>query len=178
MNRPWQRHSMQNVETFASARMTASRISESDFVDLFRLNQDPEVAKTMAGTRSETETREFITRAIEHWNRCGYGFWTFRGRADGRFIGRAGLHQVTIDGVAEIEIAYALLPQFWRRGFATEMARAMVDIARRLGIRELVAFTLPTNLGSRGVMEKAGFQYQRDIVWAHLPHVLYRLRLG
>ncbi len=54
------------------------------------------------------------------------------------------------------------------------MARAILDIATKLGIRDLVAFTLPTNLGSRGVMEKAGFRYERDITWANLPHVLYR----
>jgi [ribosomal protein S5]-alanine N-acetyltransferase len=67
-----------------------------------------------------------------------------------------------------------VMPEFWRRGFATEIARAILDVATGLGIRGLVAFTLPTNLGSRGVMEKVGFRYERDIVWAALPHVLYR----
>ncbi len=168
---------MENVETFATPRMNAARISEADFDDLFRLNQDPEVAKTMAGTRSESETREFIRGGIEHWQRHGYGYWIFRDRTDGRFIGRAGLHHVEIDGAGEIEIAYALMPEFWRRGFATEMARAMVDVAGKLAIRDLIAFTLPTNLGSRGVMERADFQYERDITWANLPHVLYRRNL-
>jgi len=167
---------MTSVETFTTARMAATRISESDFDDLLRLNQDPEVAKTLAGTRSELETREFIRSSIEHWERHGYGFWVFRDRTDGRFIGRAGLLQVEIDGSDEIEIAYAVMPEFWRRGFATEMARAILDIAARLSIHDIVAFTLPTNSGSRGVMEKAGFRYERDITWANLPHVLYRLK--
>ena len=167
---------MTSVETFATERMAATRISESDFDDLFRLNQDPEVAKTMAGTRSESETREFIRSSIEHWEHHGYGFWSFRDRVEGRFIGRAGLHNVEIDGAREIEIAYAVMPEFWRRGFATEMARAILDIAAKLGIRNIVAFTLPTNLASRGVMEKAGFRYEREITWANLPHVLYRMK--
>jgi len=156
--------------------MVAARIRESDFADLLRLNQDLEVAKTMAGTRSESETREFIRNAIEHWRRHGYGLSIFRDRVDGRFIGRAGIRHVEIDGAHEIEIAYALMPEFWRRGFATEMARAILDVATTLEIRDLVAFTLPTNLGSRGVMEKVGFRYERDIIWANLPHVLYRRR--
>ena len=169
---------MDHVETFTTARTTATRISESDFDDLFRLNQDREVAKTMAGTRSEAETREFMRNDIEHWERHGYGFWIFRDRVNGRFIGRAGLRQVEIDGAREIEIAYAVMPEFWRRGFATEMARAILDVAATLEIRDVVVFTLPTNLGSRAVMEKVGFRYERDIRWANLPHVLYRRKSG
>jgi len=168
---------MTSVETFATERMAATRISESDYDDLLRLNQDSEVAKTMAGTRSASQTREFIRSSIEHWQRHGCGFWTFRDRVDARFIGRAGLHHVEIDGAREIEIAYAVMPEFWRRGFATEMARAILDIAARLSIHDIVAFTLPTNSGSRGVMQKAGLRYERDITWANLPHVLYRMKL-
>ena len=43
-----------------------------------------------------------------------------------------------------------------------------------LGLGEIVAFTLPTNIASRRVMEKSGFAYEREIVHAGLPHVLYR----
>jgi ribosomal-protein-alanine N-acetyltransferase len=167
---------MLNVETFATARMAATRIKAADFDDLLLLNQDPEVAKTMAGVRTDAETREFIRSSIEHWERHGYGFWIFRDRIDGRFIGRAGLHHVEIDGAQEIEIAYAVMPAFWRRGFATEMACAILEVAATLGIRDMVAFTLPTNLGSRGVIEKVGFRFERDIIWANLPHVLYRTK--
>ena len=126
---------------------------------------------------SASATREFIRSAVEHWERHGYGFWIFGDRANGRFIGRGGLHHVEINREPEIEFSYAVMPEFWRRGFATEMARAIVDIAAKLAIRDLVAFTLPTNLGSRGVMEKVGFRYERDFIWANLPHVLYRVRL-
>jgi ribosomal-protein-alanine N-acetyltransferase len=168
---------MESVETFDTVRLSATRICERDFDDLFRLNQDPEIAKTMAGTRPASETREFIRTAVEHWKCHGYGFWIFRERTNVHFIGRGGLRHVDIDGRPEIEIAYAVMPKFWRRGFATEMARAMVEVARKAATPELVAFTLPTNLGSRGVMERIGFRYERDIIWASLPHVLYRMKL-
>jgi len=168
---------MTNIESFTTTHMLAMRIVDSDFADLLRLNQEPEVAKTMGGTRSEIETREQTTRAIDHWKRYGYGLWLFRAREDARFIGRGGLRNVEIDGAREIEIAYAVMPEFWRRGLATEMAQAFLDVAAQLGIRNLVAFTLPTNLASRGVMEKVGFRYERDIMWANLPHVLYRRKL-
>ena len=64
----------------------------------------------------------------------------------------------------------------WGQGLATEMAEAAVDAAlRKLQLASLVAFTLPSNKASSRVMEKVGFSYERDIVYADLPHVLYRL---
>ena len=39
---------MSSVERLTTARMSAERIGEHHFDDVFRLNQDPEVAKTWA----------------------------------------------------------------------------------------------------------------------------------
>jgi RimJ/RimL family protein N-acetyltransferase len=44
-----------------------------------------------------------------------------------------------------------------------------------LGLIDVVCFTLPANRASRRVMEKAGFEYERDVVHAGSPHVLYRI---
>jgi ribosomal-protein-alanine N-acetyltransferase len=99
----------------------------------------------------------------------------FRARDDGRFVGRGGLRHLTLGGVPEVEINYALTADCWGRGLATEMATAFLDVAfRRLALSDVVAFTLPTNHGSRRVMEKLGFSYEREIIYTGLPHVLYR----
>lgn len=169
---------MQPADRFETARMGAGRIRESDFDELFRMNQDARVMATLGGLRSAAETHEFLRNAIEHWERYGCGIWIFRGLDDGRFIGRAGLRNVVIGGRTEIELLYAVMPEFWRKGFATEMSRAILEIAERFGIASVVAFTLHTNQGSRRVMEKSGFRYQRDIVWAGRPHVLCRIELS
>jgi len=103
----------------------------------------------------------------------------FRARATGEPVGGAALRHVEIAGQPEFEVGYRVAAAWWGRGIATEMASALVGVARdRLGLAELVAFTLPDNLASRRVMEKVGFTYERDIEWARLPHVLYRLRLA
>ena len=65
--------------------------------------------------------------------------------------------------------------EFWGRGLATELALESVRLGfTELKLPDLVSFTLPTNRASRHVMEKAGFQYEQNIVHADLPHVLYR----
>ncbi len=81
-----------------------------------------------------------------------------------------------IEGTREVEVAYAVVADRWGQEFATEMAEAAVDVALRiLKLTSVVAFTLPSNKASRRVMEKIGFSYEREFVYADLPHVLYRL---
>jgi RimJ/RimL family protein N-acetyltransferase len=99
-----------------------------------------------------------------------------RNAATGRFVGRGGVKYYTLEDRPEIEVGYGLMPEFWGQGLATELARESVRVGFEvLGASEMICFTLPDNRGSRRVMEKAAFRYERDIVHAGLPHVLYRL---
>jgi [ribosomal protein S5]-alanine N-acetyltransferase len=141
------------------------------------MHQDPSVMATLGGLRSDEQTRQFLRDNLRHWDRHGYGLWMFRAQADGRFVGRDGLRHVHVGGNDEVELAYALMAAFWGRGLATEMAKAIVTVTfEHLGMADLVAFTLATNQASRRVMEKVGCQFERDIVHAGLPHVLYRIK--
>jgi RimJ/RimL family protein N-acetyltransferase len=75
-----------------------------------------------------------------------------------------------------VELAYALAAEYWNRGLATEMARAILNLAfERLGLTNVVCFTLPTNRASRRVMEKVGFDYEREVTHVGSSHVLYRI---
>jgi [ribosomal protein S5]-alanine N-acetyltransferase len=168
---------MKPVESFRTARMIGERLRVAHLDLMVRLNADPQVARTLGGIRSAEETRAFMEENLRHWERRGYGLWVLRERDSGRFVGRAGIRDVEIDRRAEVELAYALMPEFWNRGLATEAARALIRIAfDELGLAELVAFTLADNRASRRVMEKIGMIYERDLVRAGLPHVLYRIR--
>ena len=89
----------------------------------------------------------------------------------------AGLNTTRVAGEQAVELAWALVGTAHGRGLATEAALAAVAEARTLGLPEVVSFTLPGNVASRRVMEKAGLEFDRDITHGGLPHVLYRLRL-
>ena len=45
-----------------------------------------------------------------------------------------------------------------------------IDELASLGLDSIIGFTLPHNQGSRRVLEKAGFVYERDVVHAELLH--------
>ena len=168
---------MAGIEAVRTERLIGERLRLSDFGEVYRMDQDPLIMATLGGLRSEERTRQWLQENMDQWERHGFGLWMFRLAADGSFVGRGGLRKATVEGREEVEVAYALRPEWWGRGFATEIAAAAVEVGfGPLGLAELVCFTLHTNRASQRVMEKVGFRYERDCLHAGLPHVLYRLR--
>lgn len=167
---------MFSMDQFSTHRLTASRLSEADFDNLYRMNQTKKVMATLGGVQSADETRQYLHKNMEHWNRYGYGVWTLTYRTTSALVGRSAVRNVDIEGNEEREFGYALMPEFWGVGLATEISQAMVQLAfKQLGFENLVAFTLPNNFASRRVIEKVGGKYERNIIHAGQPHVLYRL---
>jgi ribosomal-protein-alanine N-acetyltransferase len=166
-------------EQLHTARLSLTRMSEGDFPELLVMHQDPRVMATLAGLRPVEELRARHQRNLDHWKQHGFGWWTARDRTDGRFMGRGGLRHCHIGGRDEIELGYGFVAECWGRGLATELAVASVRVGFEvLKLPEMVCFTLPTNKASRRVMEKVGFVYEKDVEWAEMPHVLFRLRAG
>jgi [ribosomal protein S5]-alanine N-acetyltransferase len=168
-----------DLDRVETERLVGERLREEHLPYLLAMDADPDVMATLGGVRSANETWENLWSGVDHWERHGFGPWVFHARETGEAVASAALRHVTIESRDEVEVGYRVAAAWWGRGIATEIASALVGVARdRLGLAELVAFTLPFNLASRRVMEKVGFTYERDIEWAALPHVLYRLRLA
>ncbi len=172
--------STRTAERVDTERMILERLRPEHAEEQLRLLLDPRVSSTLwplAEAPTEADVLAGLTAKLDHWDRHGFGMWTARDRETGEMVGRGGLQYTYTAGLNDVEAAWAIVPERWGQGLATELAHACVEVAfDALGLLEIVAFTLPENLASRRVMEKAGFAYERDIVHAGLPHVLYRRR--
>ena len=148
--------------------------------DLFA---DPAVAATLwpgalGGPRSAGQSSAILAADIGHWQQDSFGPWVFFEQATGTFVGRGGLHRTTVAGRECVELLYAVRPDAWGEGYATEMALVSVARARRLGLDELIGLTLMTNVASRRVLAKAGLRFDRVRGHAGRPHWLGRLVLS
>jgi|1185.fasta_scaffold560137_2 ribosomal-protein-alanine N-acetyltransferase len=162
-------------ERLTTARMRAERLAEQHAEGLHRIYGDPRVGETMGGVKSPATIRESIARADAHWEEHGFGLWAFF--VGDELVARGGLMPTVVHDEPTVEVAWGVLPAYWGQGLATELAEASVRVAwDDLGLPEVVAYTLPTNLASRRVMEKLGMTYAGDVEHAGMPHVLYRLR--
>lgn len=167
----------QTRKPYSTSRMIAHRIDEQDLDSLFLLLSDPKVGETLrGGVHSFEQTKQMLSRLIDRWNKYNYGSWMFHDKQTGKFIGRAGLHPDLIDGVNEIVLSYAIMPEYWNNGYATEMAEACIKIGFEiLGFESIICFTQPSNIGSQRVMEKNGFKYEKTIELDQQQFVSYRL---
>ena len=105
----------------------------------------------------------------------GFGLLAVVRKDDSRVVGRAGLlvwdrrtwTPTTLRGAgdhAEIEIGWALAPEFWGRGYATEAGAASRDYAlEELGRPRVISLIAHYNERSVNVAEKLGLAYERDV---------------
>jgi [ribosomal protein S5]-alanine N-acetyltransferase len=163
-------------EVIETPRLRGERIGPEHHAALLALLGDPRVGATLGGAATADDVTATIEREVARWDRDGMGYWMFSDRATGEPIGRGGLSRAHVGGRDEVEVGWAVMPARWGQGYATELAAGAIELAfGPLGLESVVAYTLPDNLASRRVMEKLGFSYEREVVHADLPHVLYRL---
>ena len=138
---------------------------ESDLEAYAAINADERVMEHFPGVMTRQESDAAAGRAIEHWKRHGFGRWAVEVVGGEPFIGWVGMIWATFDApfTPAVEIGWRLAHAHWGKGYATEAAKAaLVDGFSRLGLEEVVSFTVPGNWRSRSVMERIGMRYVED----------------
>jgi RimJ/RimL family protein N-acetyltransferase len=155
--------------------LLAERLTPAHLPDLRHMDGDEQFMQNLGGVRDEAGTLSYLERNLAHWAEHGFGLWMLRDRGSGGMIGRAVLRHLEVEGVDEVETGYGFLPEHWGRGLATEVAHACIQLGRtRLGLKSVVAITLPANRASQRVLLKAGMVYQREINHEGMRHMLFR----
>lgn len=164
--------------TLETARLVAVPYEEEHLEEATRLlYAEPRVMATLGG---ELLTPDEVCAGLAHERaqraRHGYGSWVFRERDGGRFVARGGAHTYLLEEGEVPGLLYHLPVTQWGRGFATEVAQAVIDALFEVhGAPEVWSWTLPDNRASRRVMEKCGMRRVREGDFKGLAHVLYRI---
>lgn len=90
----------------------------------------------------------------------GFGLYCIERADDGTAMGMCGL--IKRDTLDDVDIGYALLPQYWGQGYAREAAHATLQHGLRdFGLQRVVAITSPGNASSARLLESLGFRLER-----------------
>ena len=143
-------------ETLETERLLLRRPRPEDAAAIFtRYASDPDVTRYLAWPRHTglDDTQVFLGFSDAEWERWGCGPYLAFERGSDRLVGSTGL---AFERREEASTGYLLARDSWGLGYATEMLRAMVDLAERLGVVRLYAICHVDHRASQRVMEKCG----------------------
>ena len=138
---------------------------------------DPEVTKYIcaSGVFSETDIINRLNLEISNYQKYKIQYWPIFLLSSNEFIGCCGLRPYSED---ELEIGFHIRPEFWRKGYAKESAKFVINYAFNvLKTKKIFAGHNPKNVISSKVLKSIGFHYVRDEFYepTGLNHPSYEL---
>lgn len=104
----------------------------------------------------EEETAVFLAEAEAQWRMEEPERYEFAICLEERHIGGVTLYMQ--EDRSEAELGWVLHRAFWRHGYVTEAALAVMDFARSIGVKRIFACCDSENLASFRLMEKLGMR--------------------
>ena len=135
--------------------LTLATMRECDFESLIAIMKNDEVGKTYMVPDLPTHEAEMklftrIRELSESDDRYVFGIFL-----EDKLIGL--LNDTEINGKT-IEVGYAIHPDYWGKGYATEALTAVIPYLFSVGFEEVIAGAFECNPASLRVMEKSGMK--------------------
>lgn len=144
-----------------TARLRFREMHEGDLDAMADLLGDPAVMRYYPRPHTREESLAWIDWSRANYAEHGYGLWVLETH-DGEFVGDCGLTWQPVGEQRVLEVGYHVLPAHQNRGYATEAARACLELATgTIGERHVVAIVHPENAASRRVAGKIGMREEQ-----------------
>jgi len=148
-----------------TARLRLRHLTADDADFIVELLNEPAFIRNIGdrGVRTAEDARGYIAKGpVASYERHGFGLYAVELKETGAPIGICGL--LKRDTLEDVDIGFAFLSRYWSKGYAVEAAAAALDHGRdRVGLRRVVAITVPQNEPSIRVLEKIGLRFERMV---------------
>jgi RimJ/RimL family protein N-acetyltransferase len=150
------------MTVLTTGRLSLAPMSVDDFEDLCRLWGNPVFTRQIGFEPMTPETVWLrLLRDIGHWQVMGVGNWAVRRRADGAWLGSAGIFDYRRDlvpALGDLEVGWGMDPAFHGQGYAFEaVTEALRHADETLGLRRTTCMISPENTASFRLAQKVGF---------------------
>ncbi len=146
-------------------RLILRRLTMEDAEFLVDLLNQPSFLRYIGdrGVRTVEDAERFLREGpLASYEEHGFGLLLVASRESGEPMGMCGL--LRRDGLDDVDVGFAFLPDYWSRGYGYEAASAVLDHGYRvLGLERIVAIVSPDNQRSFKLLEKLGLRFERWI---------------
>ena len=143
---------------------TIRKFNGLDYEPLCCLLSDPEVMRYLEPLYSRERTGAFLQAALSDHPPV------YAVEVEGRFIGYVIYHAYDQDS---IEIGWVLFPECWGKGYASELTKQMIDMARKGG-KSLVIECNPGQEATKHIAMKHGFSWSEKRDGLEIYRLSYR----
>ena len=160
----------------STSRLRLREYLRADVDERAAMFADEQTMRYYPRLKSRDETVAWVEWNLESYRQHGLGLWVVELESTREFLGECGLVVQMVDGAREIELGDSIKRSHWGRGFATEAALTVRDLAIEvLGLRRLVSIIHPDNTRSQAVARKVGMRHEKDTRVFGRPQKIYSL---
>jgi ribosomal-protein-alanine N-acetyltransferase len=172
---------IESMKTFETERIILKPTTKEDAPFILDLFNSPKWIEFIGDRNVKTvkDTEDYIeNKMTPQIERLGYGNFTIIRKFDGQKIGACGLYDR--EGIDGIDIGFALLPSFEKKGYAFESVNKLKEVAfSHFQLKEISGITSKNNKASQDLLTKIGLDFEKNI---KLPNdddeiLLYKLKL-
>lgn len=132
--------------------------NEADRTRMVELWCDPAFTVFSNGDHTPASANRRFDRFLEVAAQLPFAKQPVIERSSGLIVGYTGVDWFQLDGTPQLEFGWRLASEARGKGYATEAAAAVLEIARRQMNDWLYCMIDPANAPSHGVARKVGFQ--------------------
>ena len=144
-------------------RLMLREYTLEDFEALYEILSDPETMRHYPKPYDAAGTKRWLSWSLQNYATYGFGLWAMVLKETGTFIGDCGITMQKIDGETLPEIGYHVHKRYWRKGYASEAARAVRDWAfENTEFDCLYSYMKYTNAGSYSTASAVGMEKVKE----------------
>lgn len=149
---------------FETERLTVRRYNLRDDGLFYQLSGNEEVMRYIRPVVSKEDSDKSLALNLQLYvTNPNTGRWAVAEKASGNFVGSFSVLAMDTDNT-KLHIGYALLPQFWGRGYASELLRHGIPFFfKHHSSSILYAITEEPNILSQKVLMKCGFIFHERL---------------
>lgn len=142
-------------------RLILREFVPSDYDAIYAYASDPSVTRYMLyGPRDPMDTHDYLERVIGYQSNVPRTVWELAvaRREDGAVIGAC---DITLLRAGEGDLGYMLHHDAWGKGYASEIAKSLINEGfEALRLERILSTVATENLRSIRVLEKAGLRWE------------------
>lgn len=150
-------------------RLIIKTMDDRDFCALRLQMKDPQVMEFFGGPREDSRIIATLELLNNHLLKYGFSQGPVFEKETGAFVGRAGLVHLDFKETPDLELGYFIMPEYWGKGFATEIGATLLDYAFNvLDCPRVFATVDPKNTASCRVSEKLEMTLEKEDIYETL----------